>query len=397
MNWNGRHFLEKYLPLVEVYSQLPNVEVIVADNGSTDATADSLQALGEALFGSRFTRIRFEENRNFGPACNAGASVASAPLLFFLNNDTLLTPGWAPPLLDALAGDSSLGAVGPLLLYEDGTVQHVGVFFAPLSIGHLYQGFPGDHPVTARPRQCQALTAAALMLSKEDFIGLGGFYEEYRNCFEDVDLCLRLGKLRKKLLCVTSSRIIHLESQTPGRKSKQNESHNAQLLFQRCTGLFQIDKHTHGLRDGFVPFVNDVFGVGLRMSDEAETGLMREAAGQTPDVLYRLTRAHPYWVQGREWLASILEKQGHFQDAYVLLAEVANILTTTHAEKKVLQLAIRAGDPALLQEAQSVYRSIAVIEKDVEYCRRTLRMLRENQGDAMLEEMYEVRLRELAP
>ena len=74
-------------------------EVIVVDNGSADVTTSRSQPRGEALFGPRFLRIRFEENRNFSPACNAGARAATAPLLFFLNNDTLPTPGWAQVLL----------------------------------------------------------------------------------------------------------------------------------------------------------------------------------------------------------------------------------------------------------------------------------------------------------
>ena len=72
-------------------------EVIVVDNASTDDTATELAPLGRSLFGEAFSVLRFTENKNFGPACNAGAAKARAPLLFFLNNDTLMTPDWAPP------------------------------------------------------------------------------------------------------------------------------------------------------------------------------------------------------------------------------------------------------------------------------------------------------------
>ena len=72
-------------------------EVIVVDNASTDATVTELAPLGQSLFGEAFSVIRFTENKNFGPACNAGATKACAPLLFFLNNDTLMTPGWRYP------------------------------------------------------------------------------------------------------------------------------------------------------------------------------------------------------------------------------------------------------------------------------------------------------------
>ena len=77
----------------------PGLEVVVVDNGSSDETAENLESFGQGLFSGHFRRIRFEENRNFAPACNAGARSARTDFLFFLNNDTLILPGWLPPLL----------------------------------------------------------------------------------------------------------------------------------------------------------------------------------------------------------------------------------------------------------------------------------------------------------
>ena len=108
-----------------------DIQILVMDNGSTDDTSTQCAPLGAALFGSRFRHIPLGHNRNFGPACNEGAHAADADYLFFLNNDTLLTAGWLPPLLDAFARQPDLGATGPLLLYPDGRVQHAGVTFTP--------------------------------------------------------------------------------------------------------------------------------------------------------------------------------------------------------------------------------------------------------------------------
>ncbi|MDR0339587.1 MAG: glycosyltransferase family 2 protein, partial [Desulfovibrio sp.] len=200
-------------------------EVIVIDNGSADATASVLQPLGDALFKDRFTRIRFEENRNFGPACNAGARASAAPFLFFLNNDTLLTPGWPPPLLESFSRETKLGGAGPLLLYENNTVQHLGVVFGLATAEHVYRGFPAEHPLVKKTRRFQAITAAALMMRKDVFLTYGGFCEDYRNGFEDVDLCLRMKADGFFFTCVPASVVYHLESQTPGRKTEDN--HNA--------------------------------------------------------------------------------------------------------------------------------------------------------------------------
>lgn len=369
-------------------------EVIVVDNGSSDETAGALGALGEALFGPRFIRIRFEENRNFGPACNAGARAASAALLFFLNNDTLLTPGWAPPLLEALEADASLGGVGPLLLYEDDTVQHLGVVFSLFGVEHLYAHFPAEHPVVRKKRYFQAITAAALMMPQAYFLRHGGFYEMFRNGFEDVDLCLHLAREGKRFTCVSDATIYHLESRTVGRKD--SEAHNSGILTERCTGLFRPDKHAHGLRDGFRVFINDRFEIGLRLKEEAEAALDQEAAGQTLDVWRQLCRAHPYWVRGRECLASVLEKSGYGREALACRAEAADILSMADSSKEWMLAAARLGNAEALAAATADMRKLAGRRQDAALCRKLLRMAAGFQ-DRGLEMLYEEKLREISP
>lgn len=142
--------------------------VIVVYNASSDATATDCLPLGQALFPGRFRYLRFAANRNFGPACNAGAQAADSPLLFFLNNDTLLEPGWLPPLLRALDLDARTGAVGPLLCYPHDPrlgvrVQHLGIAVGPqLYPSHLYEYFPAGAQAAQRPGSfsCRAYAAA---------------------------------------------------------------------------------------------------------------------------------------------------------------------------------------------------------------------------------------------
>lgn len=368
-------------------------ETIVVDNGSNDDTAQALQALGESLFGRRFTRIRFEENRNFGPACNAGAKTASAPLLFFLNNDTLLTPGWAPPLLEALAADPSLGGVGPLLLYEDRTVQHLGVAFSLSRVEHLYRGFLPDHPAVGRKRRLQAITAAALMLPRELFWRHEGFYEDYRNGFEDLDLCLRIGQTGKHFACAAASAVIHLESRTSGRKD--NDAHNSALLTQRCRDLFRPDKHLHGLRDGFLPFIDDSLDIGLRLKDEDEERLALAALGQSPAVWHQRCLEHPYWVRGREYLAEALEKQGHAAEALACRIEVADILNLAQSSRELMLAAARLGNAEIRSAAEESYHTLYERGRDKTVCRKLLREAAE-RGDARLEALYGEKLRNIS-
>lgn len=380
------------LSLAEQTPEYP-YEVIVVDNGSSDDTASQLRDLGSRLFGGRFTGIRFEENRNFGPACNAGAKAASAPLLFFLNNDTLLRPGWAPPLVRALEDDPGLGAVGPLLLYEDNTVQHLGVVFSLFRVSHLYQGFPSDHPVARRRRDLQAVTAAALMTPRELFLALDGFYEEYQNGFEDVDFCLRMRGLGKRLTCVPESVICHLESQTPGRKT--SEQHNGELLQLRCGSLRRTDEHIHGLRDGFLPFLTDKAGIGLRMKDKAERDLAAQAEGREADYWFALTRKHPLWVLGREHLAQALEREGLYGHAIGLRHEAASILGSAEAWDRLCHTAEAAGNRELADEARSFAVEYAEARRDKELFRKALRTA-VNHGDRFLRDLCETRMKEFS-
>ena len=366
-------------------------EVIVVDNASSDATATELQPLGQSLFGARFCAIRFAENRNFGPACNAGAVAASAPLLFFLNNDTLLNPGWSPPLVAALAADPKLGGVGPLLLYENNAIQHLGVCFEPQSVNHLYRGFPSEHPVASRRRHFQAITAAALLMPTGIFRKHNGFHEGYRNGFEDVDLCLRIRATGKYFSCIPESVVYHLESQTIGRM--ESEADNAGLLFERCGHLFRPDKHLIGLDDGFAPFINDWFGIGLCMTAEAEAALCCEAAGQPFSRWYALSRAHPLWTAGREVLVQMLEREGRCNDTVFFLAEIAHIKMHIDRYDRLIQAATQAGNAEVLALAEATYASLVAANSNRARPRKFLRQAVERR-DRVLAALYEQALRE---
>jgi GT2 family glycosyltransferase len=366
-------------------------EVIVVDNASSDATATELQGLGETLFGKNFQVLRFAENRNFGPACNAGAAAAKAPFLFFLNNDTLLTPGWTPPLLTALDADPALGAVGPLLLYENNTVQHLGVAFTLNTVSHLYRTFPADHPAVGRPRSLQALTAAALMLPRSLFLEAGSFCADYRNGFEDVDLCLQLrSRFGKKLACIVKSVVYHLESRTEGRKDADDQ--NVKLLTARCWDIFKADLHTFGLQDGFEPFISDNYGICLRLRQEEEDALSAKANGKPPDFWFSLLLQNPLWREGHRHLIAALEKAGQGREAVPLFLELCIIERNAEVFREGALFAARHAD-----EEKSAYMAMRSDElaRSRKNRARAYGLLRTAKAqDPILLKLYEAKIRE---
>lgn len=380
------------------YSAQHDFEIIVVDNASSDETASELTPLGKQLFGDRFTPIVFSENRNFGPACNEGARAATAPLLFFLNNDTLLTPEWAGPLLARMRSANAPGAVGPLLLYENNTVQHLGGALGSAGPLHLYQNFPVDHPVVSRSRRLQFLTGAALMTPADLFWDCGAFYEGYRNGFEDIELSVRMTQRGKALRCVPDSQIYHLESQSVGRKDF--DAHNSALFTERCAKHVRIDLHSHAFRDGFAVFVNDLLRISLALKEEEVRSIAKQAEGTDIDAWLKLSKQNPLWVQGREILAQTFENAGEYAGAAALRAELATIEPRMERCRDLLRLAPYL--PSAPWVASVEENLAAMLRYKTDYA-KTLQSLRRRglrsvlDADSFLEKIYVDKLREMFP
>lgn len=350
--FNKWELTQKCLVSLKEHTVQYDYEVIVVDNASDDDTARELYALGTVLFGDRFKRIRFDRNMNFGPASNAGAAQASAPLLFFLNNDTIVTSGWSLPLLKALDDNPRLGAVGPLLLYDNNTVQHLGIAFSLNAVEHLYQGFPSSHRAVHSVRELQAITGAALLVPASIFAEHGGFHEGYRNGYEDLDLCLHMRRSGKTLQCIPQSVIYHLESQTPGRKLY--EDHNRTLFMERCTGYFYPDLHNFVNQDGFYPFLDDNLDIAYRLQDIDDIALEKAATGKTIGFAFSLLASQPMAVRLRRRIAKLLEARGENEAALTLHFDVANILCTADAYKLLALAAARASNKEILEYGENV-------------------------------------------
>ncbi|HZH31317.1 MAG TPA: glycosyltransferase [Pyrinomonadaceae bacterium] len=189
-------------------------EVIVVDNASTDETAALL-----AHFAGLVRVIRNAENRGFVDACNQGAAVARGEHLVFLNNDTVVLPGWLAALRETAEGDASVGAVGSMFLYEDGRVQEAGagVWRNGAAFHYGWGGSPDDRRFNFA-REVDYCSGASLLVRRELFERLGGFDRRYAPAYyEDVDICFGVRSLGYKVVYQPMSRIVHHEGATAGR------------------------------------------------------------------------------------------------------------------------------------------------------------------------------------
>lgn len=350
--WNLWDMTRACLESLAQHTERAAVEIIVVDNGSTDATATALAPTGEQLFGSHFCLLRNEHNLGFAKACNAGAQAASAPLLFFLNNDTLVTPHWLPPLMDSLEASPLTGMVGPLLLFPGSQrVQHCGITFAPtLEVSHLYDLFPKGHPLIHKKRYVQALTGAAFLLRRETFFHCGPLHEGYQNGFEDLDLCCILRQHNLRLHCVPSSVIYHLTSQTPGRAD--HDAPNARLLNERQPAGFVPDLHRIGAEDGYCARLNPSLEMYLTLPDTLAQALTSAFSSNfSEDRCRARLEADPLWEQGYSLLAQHLESRHAHSEAVDVRSDQVHFFPLAPYALGLMRCAARAGDESLARTA----------------------------------------------
>ncbi len=195
-----------------------DVEVVVWDNGSSPEVAAAL----ETLAADKVQVHHSPENHGFALGNNLALAHATGDVVVFLNNDTVVPPGWLTPLREALADDDVLGAQ-PLLLYPSGAIQSAGVAFPTCGgLPHAFlRGFPAEDAYGVEGLRFHAVTGAALALRYADAVALRGFDPVFSNGMEDVDLCHRLRQQRDGHFRVVDSQpVLHHESRATGRHDK---------------------------------------------------------------------------------------------------------------------------------------------------------------------------------
>lgn len=204
-------------------------EIIWIDDASNDGTQEWLSG---ALSGTNHRLIINTKNRGFAINNNIGAQNARGELLVLLNNDLILTKNWLGSLVLSMGCMQNVGVVGQIQLRpKSGVIDHAGVCYDMIGRpDHYLAGRPLSY---ARGSGCfsSAVTAACCVIRRDLFLSVGGFDEQFRNGCEDVDLCLRLGKLGYRHWVDYRSVVYHHVSSSPGRKDY--ESQNLALFLQR--------------------------------------------------------------------------------------------------------------------------------------------------------------------
>ncbi len=198
----------------------PNIEIIVMDNDSAEPNA---LAYLEQLSKNNITVISYPGAFNFAAINNYAVEHATGSLIGLINNDIeAIDSDWLKAMVLHLIRPN-VGAVGAKLLWPNGMVQHAGVVLGLHGlVGHSGNNWhkedPGYFGYNQTTHSTSAVTAACLLCKREDYLAVGGLDEtDFPVNFNDVDFCLKLRKLGKRIIWTPEAQLLHAESASRGR------------------------------------------------------------------------------------------------------------------------------------------------------------------------------------
>jgi GT2 family glycosyltransferase len=222
LNWNGRHFLERFLPGV-IESCREIAEVIVADNASADDSVEFLR--------SRFAQVRLivnSENLGFAEGYNVALQQIKAQYYVLLNSDIEVPENWLKPLLALMDSDQSIAACQPKILSFDNknVFEYAGAgggfidrYGYPFCRGRIFQSIESDHGQYDDIQEVFWATGACMFIRADLYHNVGGFDKDFFAHMEEIDICWRLKQLGYKIMYCGQSKVYHIGGGTLDKSS----------------------------------------------------------------------------------------------------------------------------------------------------------------------------------
>jgi GT2 family glycosyltransferase len=240
LNWNGRHFLEKFLPSVIAHSTIPDTGIWVTDNGSSDESVDFIKKTYPQI-----KLVLLDKNYGFAEGYNKALAQIQAKYFLLLNSDIEVTAGWITPLVRILDTRPDVAAVMPKLrMYDNRDLfEYAGAaggfldkFGYPFCRGRIFQTVEKDTGQFDAEKEIFWATGACMLVRSDLFHLVGDFDGSFFAHMEEIDLCWRLKNCGYKILYTPESMVFHvgggtLNKENP-KKTYLNYRNNLFMLFK---------------------------------------------------------------------------------------------------------------------------------------------------------------------
>ncbi len=287
LNWNGKNFLQQFLPSV-IKNSNEHTEIIVADNASTD---DSISFLKE--FYPAVKIILLEKNYGFAKGYNEALKKVDSDYFVLLNSDAEVSEDWIEPMVKLLESDSSIAACQPKVLsYQEKNVfDYAGAaggwldkFGYPFAKGRVFDYCEEDKGQYDQQEPIFWASGAAMFIRAAAFHEVNGFDEYFFAHQEEIDLCWRLQLAGYQVYSCPAAKIYHVG----GGTLPKGNSRKTYLNFRN--NLVMISKN--------MPLMQKIWKVPFRIilnAISACKGLLSGDAG----YFFAIARAHRGFIK---WL-----------------------------------------------------------------------------------------------
>jgi GT2 family glycosyltransferase len=238
LNWNGKAFLEKFLPVLVTHSKMEGAEIVVADNGSSD---DSLPFMEKEY--PQIRLIRLDKNYGFTGGYNRALSQLDSKYFLLLNSDIEVTANWLEPLVSHMEAHPSCAACTPKIKdyknksyfeYAGAAGGYIDKYGYPFCRGRIFDALEEDKGQFDQKSDIFWGSGACLLLRAEPYRAVGELDEQFFAHMEEIDLCWRLKRVGWVVNFIPDSTVYHVGGGTLARgnprKTYLNFRNNLLLL-----------------------------------------------------------------------------------------------------------------------------------------------------------------------
>lgn len=258
LNWNGAAYLEKFLPFL-LASTYPNLDVVVADNASTD---HSLALLAEKFPG--ITVLKNTVNEGFAGGYNTALVQVKADYFVLLNSDVEVSAGWLEPIIELMEQHPKIAACQPRILsYSDRTrFEYAGASGGwldalgyPFSRGRIFDVLEEDRGQYNDAAPCFWASGACMVIRSGLYREAGGLDSYFFAHQEEIDLCWRLQRMGYSVYVQPASVVYHIGGGTLPREN------NLKVFLNFRNNLIMLAKN--------LPVYSALWKIPVRMSLDA--------------------------------------------------------------------------------------------------------------------------------
>ena len=328
LNWNGRHFLEKYLPFVELYSQLPNVRIIVADNASTDDSLSYLEA-----HHPNACIIRLDDNYGFAEGYNKALRQVEADYYVLLNSDVEVSEGWLQPMIDLMRQKPDIAACMPKIrsIADRSSFEYAGAaggfidrFGYVFCRGRMFHTVEKDSGQYDSEIEIFWATGACCMINAKLFHAMGGFDAVFFAHMEEIDLCWRLKNAGYTVWQTPRSVVYHVGGgmlpQTSQFKTFLNYRNNLLMMYKNLPSksrkrilnirmLLDGISALHSLMKGDVSVLKAVWKAHKSYRKLRRKYCKTATPASYPSCVYQQSVVYQYFIKGKKNFFKLFQKK----------------------------------------------------------------------------------------